>query len=86
MTLKVYSVFDSKAGAFLQPFFCVNRAVALRSFMTAVQDERSEFHRYAADFTLFEVGEWDQMDGKLSCFDVKENLGLASQYLNREVN
>ncbi len=27
----VFAVFDSKVGAFLLPFFCRNRAVALRS-------------------------------------------------------
>lgn len=77
----IFSVYDSKANAFLQPFFCVNRAVALRSFMQAAQDERHDFHRFAADFALFEIGEWDPVSGKFECFEKFENLGLASQYL-----
>lgn len=86
MVLKVYSVYDSKACAYLQPFFCVNRAVALRSFMTAVQDRGSDFSRFSGDYTLFEIGEWNQIDGLFKVRDSFENLGVATQYLNSEVS
>ncbi len=78
----VYSVFDSKVGAFLLPFFSRNRAVALRSFTTAVQDVNSDFHRYAGDYTLFEIGEWEPEAGIYKPFEAKLNLGLASQFLS----
>ncbi len=77
----VYSVYDSKVGAFLTPFFSTNRATALRSFMSAVQDGSTDFHRYAGDYTLFEIGEWSAEEGKWSPLDAKLNLGLASQFL-----
>jgi len=77
----VYSVFDSKVGAFLLPFFSRNRAVALRSFTTAVQDVNSDFHRYAGDYTLFEIGEWAPEEGVYKPFEAKLSLGLASQFL-----
>ncbi len=80
-SLMVYSVFDSKVGAFLAPFFRVNRAVALRTFMSAVQEEGSDFNRYAGDYTLFELGEWDSLEGKWVPLEAKLNLGLASQFL-----
>ncbi len=77
----VYSVFDSKVGAFLLPFFSRNRAVALRSFTTACQDESTDFHRYAGDYTLFEIGEWEPEKGIYSPLESKLSLGLASQFL-----
>ncbi len=77
----VFSVFDSKVGAFLTPFFSANRAVALRSFTTACQDGGSDFHRYAGDYTLFEIGEWDPVKGVWSQHESKVNLGLASEYI-----
>lgn len=83
MVLKVYAIFDSKAGAYLQPFFCVNRAVALRTFMSAVQDRGSDFHRYAGDYQLFELGEWDQVHGVFEQHETKVALGLASEFLAR---
>ncbi len=81
MEFKIFCVFDSKAEAFLQPFFSVNRAVALRSFTQACQDSQSDFHRFAGDYTLFEIGEWSAVGGELVQYEAKVNLGLASQYL-----
>lgn len=81
MAMKVFSVYDCKAEAFIQPFFCVNRAVALRNFMTAASSEGHDFHTYAADYTLFEIGEWDETSGRLEQYDVSENLGTALQYI-----
>lgn len=83
-TLRCYSVFDSKALAFLPPFFCVNNAVAIRNFTKAVQDERTDFHRFAGDYTLFCLGEWDQFTGVFVNFEAKESLGVATQYLHVE--
>ncbi len=85
-TFFVFSVFDSKVGAFLTPFFCKNRAVALRSFMSACQDVGSDFHRYAGDYTLFEIGEWDPEKGNWKQHEAKQNLGLASQFLEEKVD
>ncbi len=83
-TFMVYSVFDSKVGAFLLPFFSRNRATALRSFTSAVQDSSSDFHRYAGDYTLFEIGEWDPEKGTYTPAEAKFNMGLASQFLTPE--
>lgn len=81
MILKVFSVFDSKAGAFLQPFFSVNVATALREFAAAAQSESHAFHRHAGDFELFLLGEWDQYEGQIKMYETKQSLGLASMFL-----
>jgi len=81
----VFSVFDSKVGAFLTPFFSRNRATALRSFTSAVQDSSTDFHRYAGDYTLFEIGEWEPEKGEWKQHEAKVNLGLASQFLEMAV-
>lgn len=75
----VCSVYDSKAEAFMQPFFCVSRGVAVRMFMDAASDEGHEFAKHAADYTLFELGEFDQVTGRFEQHDVFVNLGLALQ-------
>ncbi len=80
-TCKVFSVFDCKANAFLQPFFSPTTATALRSFERSVQDESSDFHRYAGDYSLFEIGEWNQNQGTWVSYEAKVNLGLASQFV-----
>lgn len=81
MVLKVFSVFDSKAKAYLQPFQAVNSAVALRSFEAAVNDERHDFHRFASDYTLFELGYFDDSTGMIECHDAHVALGTAVEFL-----
>lgn len=84
--MKVYAIFDSKACAYLVPFFCPNRAVAMRSFTRAVMDEESDFHRFAGDYTLFELGEWDQDHGQISMYESGiERVAMASEVLAQMV-
>lgn len=79
MGMKIFSVFDCKAAAFHRPMFFENNAVALRSFKQAAMDENSVFHKHAADFTLFEIGEWFELEGKTTQLEAKVNLGTALQ-------
>jgi Phage ORF5 protein len=63
MELGVFAVFDSKAQAYLQPFFSVNRGTALREFEGALQNREDRFYRFAEDYVLFELALWDQVKG-----------------------
>ena len=36
--------------------------------------------RYPDDFTLFEIGEWDDDKGSVTMFETKKSLGLAIEY------
>lgn len=74
MKVNVYSVFDEKAGAYLQPFFMVNDAMAIRAVKNAVSDPDHNFSLNAADYTLFRVGTWDDDGGILT----SEKTGLAN--------
>lgn len=81
MIHKIYSVYDSKAEAFLPPFFLGTRGLAIRTFADAANREDHNFRRYAADYTLFELGEFDDSSGKFFMKEAAENLGTALQYV-----
>lgn len=66
INFRAYSVFDSKAGAFSRPVFYQNDDVARRAFDSAVNSVDSEIGLHPEDFALFWVGEWNEVDGKLS--------------------
>ena len=53
MEKKVYSVYDAKAGGYLDPFMAMTDGLAIRMFASAANDAQHDFHRYAADYTLF---------------------------------
>ncbi len=82
--MEIFAIYDSKAQAYLQPFFSTNKAVALRSFTEAVNDEKSNFHRHAEDYTLFHLGRWEEAEGEIQIAEIKTSLGLASEFITQD--
>lgn len=79
MLHKMYSVYDSKAEAYLPPFFASTKGVALRRFITSVNDPDHQFAIYPGDYTLFEIGEYDDQTGQVvSCNPI--SLGVAVEF------
>jgi len=78
---KVFAIYDCKAKAFLTPFFARNSAIALRMFERGANEENTDFHRFAADYTLFEIGEWNETEGELLMYQAKVSLGVAIEFL-----
>lgn len=80
MHLICFSVHDSKAEAFIQPFFLPNVPMALRIFEGACNDPQSNFKKYPGDFTLFEIGIFDCDKGTLIPHENAVNHGLAISF------
>jgi len=81
MKLKLFSIHDSKAAAFITPFFSPTTATALRSFATAANDMQTDFYKYGGDYTLFELGTFDQETARLETHQAPVNLGLAISFV-----
>lgn len=84
MILKMFAVFDTKAAAFMTPFFSQNVGLALRSFTHMARDPNSYMHAFPADFILFELGEFDGDAGVINPHERPVNHGMASAYLPKE--
>lgn len=86
MKLIIFSVFDSKADAFITPFFSPTVAVGVRSFATAANDPNCQFAVHPGDYSLFELGEFDQEKGSVTTLKAMKNHGLALTFQNSEEN
>lgn len=75
--MKIYTVHDSKAEAFLTPFFSSNNGTALRSFISAARDSDHIFHIHAQDYNLFEIGMFDDVSGAIIPIIPINSLGNA---------
>lgn len=75
MKLKIFSVFDDKASAFIPPFFLPNSAMAIRAFTQCVNDPSHQFGQNPGDYTLFELGEFDDSDGSIDLLMAQKNHG-----------
>lgn len=73
----MFSVYDSKAEAYLPPFVANTEAVAIRMVAASTLDPNSDMHRFGADYTLFHIGEWDEDAGLVALNDAHINLGTA---------
>lgn len=82
MKLKVFTVFDSKAELYLSPFYMRSRGEALRSFADTVKDSNSAFNKHPGDYTLFELGDYNESTGSFGLYDAKVNLGMAQDFLS----
>lgn len=68
MIVKIYSVYDCKAGAFGTINAYRSSDEAVRAFGVACNDSSSNYFKFAEDFTLFELGEYDDTTGLLKTF------------------
>lgn len=80
MKYKVFTVYDSKAEAYLVPFFMQNENMAIRSFTDSLKSPETPFHRHPQDYTLFHIGEYSDREGLLEAA-VPMSLGNGLEFL-----
>lgn len=80
MKTKMFTVYDSKAQAYMMPFFMNSRGEALRAWQDLCNDEKTQFGKHPEDFTLFEIGEYDQETGKITQTTAFISLGTALEF------
>lgn len=66
MIKKVFTVYDEKSQAYLQPFFLDTVGQATRAMTDCCNDPNHAFCRHTADYTLFQLGEYDDSKGVFS--------------------
>lgn len=81
MMMRIFSVYDSKANSYMLPFFIQNAPMAIRSFANAANDPATDIGKFPTDFTLFEIGTYDDQGGLLEPIQPFINHGLASTYV-----
>lgn len=80
MKLKFFTTYDSKVEMYLQPFVMRSRGEAIRSWTQICNDPKTQFNQHPSDFTLFEIGEYDEETGALIPYHAKVSLGLALEF------
>lgn len=67
MIVSVFSVLDTKAGAFGVPWFALNDNVAIRQFSDNAGDARQDnpWYRHPEDYTLYCVGQFNDATAEL---------------------
>lgn len=79
MNLNIYTIKDAKAGTHAQPFFSVNHTTAMRSFYVSVKDPSNPLSAYPEDFSLWHLGTYNDITGKLDGNDPEFVANSAHQ-------
>lgn len=83
---QMFAVYDTKAEAYLLPFFCQTKGQALRSFDDAVNSQDHQFNRHAKDYTLFHLGSYDEQTGEIVPFAKAMALVNALEVLAKKAH
>lgn len=74
----IFSIYDEKAEAFYPPFFLQTTGMALREITDCVNDPQHKFGAHPADYTLFQIGVFDNKNGEIT--HLKKPLGCLIEY------
>ncbi len=76
MEKHLFTVYDSAAGLYLDPFVAPSIEFAIREFRNIVNKEGHQFNLYPEDYTLFHIGKFHPEGGKITPLYLT-SLGVA---------
>jgi hypothetical protein len=76
----VFSIYDEKADAFLPPFILPNVNMAKRVFSDCVNSDTHQFGLNPTDYTLFELGTFDDANGQFMLQRTKQSHGNGVEF------
>lgn len=66
MNLLIFAVRDNKASVYNRPFVEHNVISAVRAFTVGVNSPETQLHQFPTDFELTQIGEFDDITGKIT--------------------
>lgn len=85
MVLKLFCVYDSKAGYYDKPFLMRSTGEAIRGWENIVNDASTQFNKNPEDFTLFELGTYDDSTGRIVQLPALHSVSTALSVLKRDL-
>ena len=74
MKYQIYSIRDSKGEMFYPPFFQKTPGEAERALSQLVQDPKTIVAQYPEDFDLYQLGEFDDVTGKILSLSTPQHV------------
>lgn len=79
--LKIFTVRDVKAEAYLPPFTMRGKGEAIRGFSDEANRSDSSIGKHPSDYVLFYLGEFDELTGAIILTPSPETLGVGTDYV-----
>ncbi len=83
MKSQMFVIYDSKANAYMQPWFLTTKPMAIRAFTDCIADPKHNFGAHPEDYTLFDIGTFDSQSAKIH-WKTPVSLGNGLQYVRQD--
>lgn len=77
----IFTIHDSKAKAYLPPFFLPTEQMAVRTFGDCINSDDHQFGKHPEDYTLQNIGEFDDETGTITTYDSPLSLGNGLNFV-----
>lgn len=82
MREEVFTVYDSAARRYLQPFFAETVETAIRAMRELVNRQGHQFNKFPEDYVLFHLGQFDGETGMMQPLAAPHAIGVAVTFLD----
>ncbi len=79
----MFVIYDSKANAYMQPWFLTNEPMAMRAFGDLINDPESNAGKHPEDYTLFKIGTFNDTTAEVD-WTSPVTLGNGIQYKKQD--
>ena len=83
MLFTVFSIYDSAISTWLPPIYARNKGEMLRNFADGVADAKSQLAKHPGDYSLFELGTWDDDKCLFTMLKAPIRLCLALDFIQK---
>lgn len=77
MLTKLFSIYDAKAEFYLPVFQMKSAGEATRAFVASSKNNQTDLGLYPMDFTLVEIGTFDDSNAFVTMYEHKKIIGTA---------
>lgn len=78
---RVFCFHDQAAKAYMNPWVMPSKGLAERQMVDLVNNKETTMSQHPADYTLFEIGTWDELTATYVPHDSKISLGCAFDFI-----
>jgi len=75
----MYAIYDEKSKVYNKPFAMINEAVAIRAVKDLTLDTNTEVGRHPMDFSLWELGTYDDETANFVPYETKKLICMAHE-------
>lgn len=80
--VNIYSIYDAKANAYMEPWFLPTEPMAIRAFTDVARDEATPIGTHPEDYHLVQVGTWNPKKGTIVSGDAPLTIATATAVIH----